>query len=298
MAKGVPIGLSNLYYAKLVDDPTTGAATYEAPVRIPGVITANVNPNSSNDTLFADNGPYDTVTTLGQVSLEMNVADLPLDVQAALFGHTIAGGVLIRKSSDTPPWVAVGFKALKSNGSSRYTWLAKGKFGLPEQNNETKGDSANFQTPTASGSFVKRDCDDEWERHIDEDTLDYLPILGANWFNSPYGGAVDVVAPTINTVVPAANATAVAVGTTVVWTFSEALALSTVTGANFAVVKDSDGANVAGSVTINGSRTQVTFTPTAALTAATAYRAIVTTGVKDLAGNALAATSVTKFTTA
>ncbi|MFZ5634726.1 MAG: Ig-like domain-containing protein [Bacillota bacterium] len=42
----------------------------------------------------------------------------------------------------------------------------------------------------------------------------------------------------------------------------------------------------------------VTFTPGANLSAATAYRAICTKDVSDLAGNRLAANSVTKFTTA
>lgn len=189
--KGVTIGLKNLVYAILTTDPSEGLATYETPKKIAGAITANINPNSSNETLFADDGPYDTASTIGQISLEMNVADLPLEVQAELFGHELTvGGVLIRKGADTPPWLAVGFKSLKSNGSYRYTWLAKGKFSLPEQNNETKGDSVSFQTPTTSGSFVKREADDEWERHADEDATGFLPATATNWFNNPYGTAV------------------------------------------------------------------------------------------------------------
>lgn len=191
MAKGVAIGLRQLTVALLETDPLEGKATYKTPVRIPGAITANINPNASNETLFADDGPYETATTIGGIDLELNVADLDLETQALLLGHTIdSNGVLIRKAGDTPPWLAVGFKSLKSNGSYRYTWLAKGKFGLQEQNNETKGDSITFNTPTINGSFVKRECDDEWERHIDEDSTNYTPEQGANWFNNPYGEAV------------------------------------------------------------------------------------------------------------
>lgn len=189
MSNGVMIGLSNLVYAKLLTDPISGKATYEASKVVKGAISANINPNASNETLFADDGPYETATTIGGVSLELNVADLPLEVQAELFGHTMEGGVLIRKAGDVPPWVAVGFKTLKSNGKYRYTWLAKGKFGLPEQSNETKGDKVNFNTPKATGTFVKRECDDEWERHLDEDSEGYTPTQAANWFNNPYGTA-------------------------------------------------------------------------------------------------------------
>jgi phi13 family phage major tail protein len=298
MAKGVAIGLADLHYALLVTDPAPGGvATYETPVRIPGVISANVNPNSSNGTLFADNGPYETASSIGEISLELNVADLPMEVQAVLFGHSIVGGVMLRKSTDIPPWVAIGFRSLKSDGTWRYTWLDKGKFSLPEQSNQTKGDSVEFQTPTTSGSFVKRDCDDEWERHIDEDYVDYAPIMGSEWFNSPYGGALDLATPTVS-VVPANSAVAVAVGANIVWTFNKAIALSTATLSNFGLVKDADGAAVAGSLSINAARTIVTFDPTAALTAATAYRAFVTAGVKSVAGVPIAGTSMTKFTTA
>lgn len=184
----VQIGLKDLYYAILTEDPVDGGTpTYETPVRIAGAISANVNPNASNETLFADDGPYETASTIGQISLELNVADLPLPVQAVLLGHTYSNGIMIRKSSDVPPWVAIGFRSLKSNGKYRYTWLTKGKFALPEQGNETKGDSVNFQTPTITGSFVKRDCDDEWERHADEDDEDFTPTLAQKWFLSPIG---------------------------------------------------------------------------------------------------------------
>lgn len=182
------IGLKNLVVSELISDSgETGLVTYEASKKIAGAISANINPNSSNETLFADDGPFDTASTMGQISLELNVADLSLEDQAFLLGHTLTPeGILIRKGADTPPWVAVGFKSLKSNGKYRYTWLAKGKFSLPEQNNETKGDSVNFQTPTISGSFVKREADDEWERHADEDTTGFTPETATNWFLNPF----------------------------------------------------------------------------------------------------------------
>ena len=80
------------------------------------------------------------------------------------------------------------------------------------------------------------------------------------------------------------------------WTFNEAIQYSTVIASNFMVAADVAGTLVSGSLSVNAGRTVVTFTPTVNLTAATAYRAIVTSGVKDLAGNSLA-TSITKFTT-
>jgi phi13 family phage major tail protein len=299
MAKGVPIGLKNVVYAKLINDPDfgTGVATYETPVRIPGAITASINPNSSTETLFADDGPYETASTIGQIGLELNVADLPMEIQADLLGHTIVGGVLQRKSSDIPPFIAVGFMSLKSNGSYRYTWLNKGKFSLPEQANQTKADSINWNTPTISGSFLKRECDDEWERHIDQDFVDYVPSQGANWFNNPYGDSLDVTVPTLTTSVPVTGATAVAVGATVVLTFSEPMALSTLNTGNISLYNDTSGNGVAAGLSVNAARTIVTLTPTAALAAATKYRVVMSAGLKDAGGNSFVARSIT-FTTA
>lgn len=297
MAGGVPIGLSNLVYAKLIDDPKGGKATYEAPKHLVGAITANINPNASTETLFADDGPYETASTIGSISLELNVTDIPLEQQADLLGHTYQGGVLIRKSSDIPPWVAVGFKSLKSNGSYRYTWLAKGKFAASEQANQTKGDAISWNTPTIGGSFVKRNSDDEWERHIDEDDLDYVPSMGANWFNNPYGEASGTSPLAVSSVTPANNATAVPVSASVVWTLNNPIALSTATTGNFMLLEDGGGA-VAADLTVNAARTTITLKPKANLKAATAYRAIMTTGAQDIYGSSLASASTTSFTTA
>lgn len=294
MGKGVQIGLRDVYYAILVEDPLDGVAVYEAPVRIPGAIAANINPNSSSETLFADDGPYETASTIGGIALELNMADLTLEHQAKLLGHTIEAGVLRRRSGDIPPWLAVGFRSLKSNGKYRYTWLNKGKFSIPEQANETKADSINFQTPSIAGTFVKRDSDDEWERHIDEDSQDYVPATGAAWFTDPQGDS-DPSELTV-TVAPITGASAVEVTESVVWTFNKPVSISTVTTGNFTVM--AGAVVVPGALTVNAARTVVTFKPTGSMAASTSHTAMVNTNVKDIYNVALTASVVSTFTTA
>lgn len=182
------VGLSHLHYAILKTDPAGGIATYEAPSRIPGAIEVNINANPSSETLFADDGPMETSSSLGEIEVEINVADLPLDVQAKLLGHKIINGVMVRKGSDTPPFIALGFKSLKSNGKYRYVWLTKGKFNIPELNHKTKEDGVEFQTPTISASFVKRESDDVWIAHADEDDPQFLEA--DTWFDKPWGGEI------------------------------------------------------------------------------------------------------------
>jgi phi13 family phage major tail protein len=182
----VQIGLNNLHYALLTADPVGGTAAYSAPVPIPGIIAGNINPNSSMETLFADDGPSETATALGQIELELNVKDLPLDVQAVLLGHDApVNGILERKSDDVPPWVAIGFSSLQSNGGYRYVWLLKGKFGLPELSHQTKQEGIEFQTPTINGTFVKRDADKKWIRQADENLAGFIPAVATDWFTSP-----------------------------------------------------------------------------------------------------------------
>jgi len=167
---GVQIGLRDVYYALLNSDTVGVGVSYAAPVQIVGAITANINPNSSSETLFADDGPYESATALGEISLELNMADIPLAIQAVLLGHTApVAGVMGRGGGDIPPFVALGFRSLKSNGNYRYVWLLKGRFMVPEQNHNTKGESITFQTPTITGAFVRRDFDDLWQLLGDED---------------------------------------------------------------------------------------------------------------------------------
>jgi len=287
----VQVGLKNLYYSLLTSDPVGGPPTYEAPVRIVGAITANINPNASNETLFFDDGPGETASTIGQIALELVASDLPLSVQAALLGHTIAAGVIQRKSTDIPPWVAIGFQSLKSNGKYRYTWLAKGKFAIPEQNNETKKDAINFQTPTISGSFVKRDSDDVWLRQGDEDEAGWDPAVATAWFTSPLGTG-DTTPPTLSSTTPTDGQT-LAAPATLVWTFSEPILLDDVNEEHFLVSVDSSGADKPGTYTKSGNT--VIFTPSVAF-AAVKHRFIAVKGIRDMSGNPLATTQTRTFT--
>lgn len=189
---GVLIGVSNLVVWPLTTDPAPGGkATYGSPRQMPGVISANINPNASTSTLFADDGPYESASTQGDISLELNMAELSLEDQAFLLGHEVEDGVLVRKGSDSPPTVAVAFRSLKSNGKYRYTTLTKGKFSLPEQSNQTKSDSIEWNTPTITGAFVKRTCDDQWQRQADEEDEAAATRI-ANWFKNPDADAPGV----------------------------------------------------------------------------------------------------------
>ena len=104
----------------------------------------------------------------------------------------------------------------------------------------------------------------------------------------------DTTQPTVSFTAPANSDAAVPVNRKVSVAFSEAMNPATITPATF-TLKDPGGVAVAGTVTPTG--TTATFTPAGNLANSTVYTASITTGAKDLAGNALAANYGWTFTT-
>lgn len=283
MGKSVAIGLTKLHYAILTtdrapktDSPTDpGELVYEDPVRLPGAITANFSPNASNDTLFADDGPYDTASTLGAMSLELNVADIPPKHRAVLLGCTYDEntGMVKDSANDIPPYVAVGCAVKKSNGSDRLIWYLKGKFAAPDDNNQTKADSINWNTPTITGNFLKRDYDDQWRYSVDTDDEAYTgdKVDFTEWFTketlmtgdySGGGSTLTVtVAPTTATVAPEGTQqlTATASDNTATITYASDNAKVTVSTTGLVTV----AADATGTATITVTATKGSDTATA-----------------------------------
>ncbi|WP_461173136.1 Ig-like domain-containing protein [Arthrobacter sp. Z1-9] len=110
----------------------------------------------------------------------------------------------------------------------------------------------------------------------------------------------DTQAPTVTATSPAANATAVAATTNVTGTFSEAMTASSVSSSTFTLTGPGT-TSVPAAVTYSSTGNVATLNPTADLAASTTYTATLkggTSGVKDAAGNALAADRTWTFTTA
>ena len=113
------------------------------------------------------------------------------------------------------------------------------------------------------------------------------------------GATADTTPPTVSSTVPLANATNVALNTRVTASFSEAMDLSLITTATFTLACPA-GTAITGTTgyAVNGN--VATFTPASNLPASTLCTATIkggASGVKDVAGNALAVDKVWTFTT-
>lgn len=105
--------------------------------------------------------------------------------------------------------------------------------------------------------------------------------------------APDAVLPAINSTDPLINATGVALNKAIAVTFSEAMDVATINVSTFTLTQGTTV--VAGLVTYTGSK--ATFTSTSNLDNSKIYTATITTGAKDIAGNALASNHTFSFTT-
>ena len=103
----------------------------------------------------------------------------------------------------------------------------------------------------------------------------------------------DTIAPMVSSTVPANAATGVAINSAMTATFNEAMDPLTINTSTFTLKQGTTP--VSGTVTY--SLVTAVFTPLANLAANTVYTATITTGAKDLAGNALASNYTWSFTT-
>ena len=229
--------------------------------------------------MYADDGPYESATSLGSIELQLGAADFPLDVQADMLGYDYYGGMLSRTSTAVPPYIAVGGRALKSNGKYRYFWLVKGKMQESEQAHATKKDTIEWQTPTMTGAFVKRDCDNIWQVQYDEDAVGADPTLIAGWFLNVIGPK-DL--PMVFTSNPKDGAVDVAKDVQILLKFNKDLTGDQISNTNITITEKA-GSTVTAEVKLMADKKSVTIAPSTSLTAATEYTVTVkkAVGVAD-----------------
>ena len=118
-------------------------------------------------------------------------------------------------------------------------------------------------------------------------------VAGCHRGHDNVGVPPDTIAPTVISTIPAAGASGVAINGNITAIFSEAMDAATITPATFTLTQGATP--VPGAVTYAG--TVATLNPTNDLAANTVFIATITTGAKDLAGNALAVDKTWSFTT-
>jgi arylsulfatase A-like enzyme len=97
----------------------------------------------------------------------------------------------------------------------------------------------------------------------------------------------DTTPPRVKSTIPKANATAVVPTTNVTATFSEDMMVSSINTKTFKLLENGSTAKVAATVSYQASTDTATLDPTSSLKSGVSYKAVVTTGAKDVDGNPL-----------
>ena len=176
------IGLKNLHYALMTtEDTATTAAVYDAPKKLVGVNSVSIEKVTETATLYGDNQALDTFVGVKEFNVSIELAYLPLEDEAALFGHSYSDGALTIKGTDTPPYVALLFEATMSGGKTMYVVLYKGRLTPAQEDLNTRGESFEYGLHNLEGTFVARIIDSKIADKTTESTSE-------EWYSAVYEG--------------------------------------------------------------------------------------------------------------
>lgn len=158
------IGLRDLYVAKVTKDSSEGT-TYDTPMRLAKAITAELSIEVLKQVLYADDAGAETITAFKSGTLKLSTSDIEQEMLAMLLGSRHKEGQVVHNANDLSIDVAVGFRALKSDGRFRYVWLYKVNFAIPNESYQTKGEAIEFKVPELEGTILTR-ANGDWKTDV------------------------------------------------------------------------------------------------------------------------------------
>ena len=159
-AENPKIGLDNVVIAQLLTDDGIHAPTYGTPIALKGAVNATVNPNSSVETDYADNGAFFVTGNRANAEMTLELTNVAPATLALMLGQERANGITVEKPLDQAPYFAMGFRVwiggtdAEGNKIFEYFWYAKGKFSVPETGGTTKKDTIDFQHVNLTAQFI------------------------------------------------------------------------------------------------------------------------------------------------
>ena len=196
MNEAPKIGLDHVVIAEVLSDDADGI-TYGEVIEMKGAVNATVNPNSSVETDYADNGAFFATGNRGNTELNLEMIDVDPDTQAKLLGQKKSNGVTAETAMDQAPYFAMGFRVWiagsDEDGDNRYElrWYSKGKFSVPEAGGSTKTESIEFGHVNMTAQFVSPTFVPEGMdsgvigTHCRTDDPTVPDSVKNNWFNAP-----------------------------------------------------------------------------------------------------------------
>ena len=182
MATKRQVGLKDFHVCKILTDEVGSGATYESPVRIPGIISATMSTERSTESYYSDDIVEETFSSFNSISLEVEVSNLSQSERALLLGQTVKKGVSAASADDTASEVGIMFRSKRTNGQYRYVALTRGKFVEPSESFATESDSLSPQTMTLTFTGIPLQCNGIYKITADEGETDLPSNYLKNFF--------------------------------------------------------------------------------------------------------------------
>ena len=140
------IGLDSLYIAEVTAD-SASAYTSGTPQWLAPAAEASQEPSTSFAIQYADDQPYDVATAEGETKISLKVTGLDLETLALITGKVFDDTTgRMYDNGGVAPFMALGFRSMKSSGTYRYYWFLKGKFDMPKEATATLADKPDPKT--------------------------------------------------------------------------------------------------------------------------------------------------------
>lgn len=160
------IGLNNFRYAILTEAPD-GTPSYAGAITPAKAISCNVEVSNNDAKLYADDGLCESDTSFNNGTVTIGIDKYDNTTMANLLGHTVnASGELVRKTTDVAPYVGLAriiTEMVNNVLQYRVEILYKCKFSEPSQEDNTKGESVEFNTFECQGT-VNALANGEWSK--------------------------------------------------------------------------------------------------------------------------------------
>ena len=149
------IGLNNFRYA-ILSEASDGTPSYAGGVKPAKAVSCSVSITNNDAKLYADDTLAESDTSFASGTVTMGIDEDDITTIAALLGHTVTSGEVVRSADDTAPYVGLGRIVTKMVGGEykyKVEFLYKVKFSEPNQEDTTKGESVEFGTTEIEGTI-------------------------------------------------------------------------------------------------------------------------------------------------
>lgn len=157
---GLYTGLGDIYIAFMTKEETaTDWPEYTTPILAAEGISFGLTPNYNEGKLSASDRTLRKLKIINSYTVKMEYPRIKAAIRAALLGHVTdqKGGTMI--GDGTPPYVAVGVKATRDDGTVHMRWLYKVRFSEQTVDDKTAEEGTiDYRIPVLEGEAIKLGC--------------------------------------------------------------------------------------------------------------------------------------------